>query len=195
MNLTNHTWYNKHAHIFRKDGRVVRALLKQLVIEKGGIYLTVSFVDRGQCIKTKQTSAITVAALQVLWMNVDVVSDVESLTETDDIDTFIPPPECDRLPPLEIWGIPSTSNMSCLLMQVNNFLRLAGNTAVPATPEPMSRYLNRTPSPSPTSVQPRRQRPFGRNRITSTHAERRLGPKSGIRSVRSRAIEPKHCTK
>jgi hypothetical protein len=177
MEIIHHTWYNKHAHIFRKDGRVVRAVLKQLVIGQDGIYLTVSFLTRGQIVKTKQTSPITVAALQVLWMNVDVVSDVETPMDTDNDDTFIPPPECDRLPPLAIGGVSLTSEINCLLMQVNNFLRLAGDMAIPTILQPMPNAPSPVPTPILTPIlapTPSRSQPsFRRVRGTATSRVRR----------------------
>jgi hypothetical protein len=151
MKIIHHTWYNKHAHIFRTDGRVVRAVLKQLVVEDNAIYIQVSFLDKGRTTKTKLTSPITVAALQIMWMNVDVVSDVDVPDGIDgDMDTFVPPPECDRLPPLEIRGVQITSEMKCLLVQINHFLRLASTTS------PAIMDLDMTPRSPPIKPTPRR---------------------------------------
>lgn len=53
MESTKHTWYGKQSHIFRTDGRVVRATLKQLVLERGAIYIKTEFVDNKGVLKPK----------------------------------------------------------------------------------------------------------------------------------------------
>jgi hypothetical protein len=129
-----HTWYNQYAHIFRTDGRVVRATLKELVIEGDAIYIKTEFIDHTGAIKTKDTSPITIAALQVLWINVDVVSDVELPDDFDSVTDFTPPRECDRLPPLDVF-IDKTPGMNCLLLQVNHFVGLSTPVAPPPSPK------------------------------------------------------------
>ena len=97
MESVEHTWYQKHAHIFRTDGRVVRATLLQLVLEHGAIYIKAEFLDTHGVHKTKDVSPITVACLHILWENVDVVSDMELPEEDAEQRTdFVPPGECDH---------------------------------------------------------------------------------------------------
>jgi hypothetical protein len=98
MSLTlckKHSWYNKRTHIFRTDGRVVRAVLKELVFDVHGIYIKAQFSYNGRrC--CKHVCPITVAALQVMWVNVDVVSDIEFECD-DENGTFQAPPECEQI--------------------------------------------------------------------------------------------------
>jgi hypothetical protein len=124
MESVRHTWYKKNAHIFRTDGRVVRATLQQLVLERGAIYIKAEFVDSNGVIKTKDVSPITVACLQVLWENVDVVSDMDIPTDVEETTNFEPPPECDKLPPLEVFFV-KTPEMLCMLLQVNHFVSMS----------------------------------------------------------------------
>jgi hypothetical protein len=91
-----HSWSNLHAHIFRSDGRVWRASLRHAVIDEGVLSIYTEFTDNGRK-KHKLVSPITIAALQVFWVNVDVVSDDEGQEETA---PFTPPRDCDRLPTL-----------------------------------------------------------------------------------------------
>jgi len=142
MTHIHHTWYNKHAHIFRSDGRIVRATMKELVFDNGAIYIKTEFTDGKGLLQTKDTSPITIAALQVLWINVDVVSDVELPEDFETVTTFIAPRECDRLPPLTI-SMQKTPSLTCLLLQVNHFLGLSSSmtTVLP----PVASVLIRPP--------------------------------------------------
>lgn len=133
MTPPQHTWYNKHAHIFRSDGRIVRATLKEFVFDRGAIYIKTEFMDGQGILRTKDTSPITIAALQVLWVNVDVVSDVELPEDFETVTDFIAPRECDRLPSLTI-STEKTPALTCMLMQVNHFLGLSSSL----TPLPMA---------------------------------------------------------
>jgi hypothetical protein len=142
----HHTWFNKHAHIFRTDGRVVRATMKEIVLERDAIYIRTEFLDDTGMIKTKDTSPITVAALQVLWVNVDVVSDMELPDDFDIVTNFVPPRECDRLPPLDVY-MNKTPAMKCMLLQVDHFLGVS--TPLATTPPP---------PPLPFQARPRRRR-------------------------------------
>jgi hypothetical protein len=149
MESTKHTWYGKQSHIFRTDGRVVRATLKQLVLERGAIYIKTEFVDNKGVLKTKDVSPITVASLQVLWENVDVVSDVELPDDVESVTDFLPPLESEHLPVLEVSFV-QTPEMKCLLLQVNHFIGL---------PTPSSPNLQPVPMPAPLSrLRPRRAR-------------------------------------
>jgi hypothetical protein len=142
MESTKHTWYNKHAHIFRSDGRVVRATLKQLVIiHKSAIYIKAEFVDDHGKIRTKDVSPVTVAALQVLWENVDVVSDVELPEDLDNETNFIAPRECDHLPILDVSYVPCIPT-KCMLLEVNHFMAMTTIT-MPMPPPPKPRPFRR----------------------------------------------------
>ena len=135
MESINHTWYNKHAHIFRTDGRVVRATLKQLVILNGcAIYIRAEFVDEKGDTRSKDVSPVAVAALQVLWENVDVVSDVDLPDDLENETSFIPPRECDRLPVLEVSYV-HCNPTKCMLIEVNHFMVMSTiSTPVPLLP-------------------------------------------------------------
>lgn len=88
----NHSWYNKYTHMFRNNGKIVRGQIKELVFDEHNILFKIVFRDRNQQ-KNKHVSPITIATLQVLWLNVDIVSDVELPDDT----SFYVPPECDEL--------------------------------------------------------------------------------------------------
>jgi hypothetical protein len=118
----NHSWYGKCAHIFRTDGRVVRSTLEHLLVQDGAVYIHVKFIGENGTIHTKDVSPIAIAALQILWMNVDVVSDVDI---PDDEDAqFVPPPECERLPLLTVRCIPTSALLTSVVTQVNQFIQL-----------------------------------------------------------------------
>ena len=133
MESVEHTWYQKHAHIFRTDGRVVRATVLQLVLEHGAIYLKVEFLDTHGVRKTKDVSPLTVACLQILWENVDVVSDMELPDDMEQVTDFVPPRECDHLPALAVSFV-QTPAMKCMLLQVNHFVALSSPASLPAMP-------------------------------------------------------------
>jgi hypothetical protein len=148
MSGINHTWFNKSAHVFRTDGRVVRAIMKELFMEGDAIYIKTDFFDprHGTGIQTKDLSPITIAALQVMWVNVDVVSDMEFPEDMDSVTNFVPPRECDRLPPLDVYTN-KTPALKSLLIQVNHFIDIS----TPVLPPPP---IERTPFKS----RPRRRR-------------------------------------
>jgi hypothetical protein len=153
MESVKHTWYNKNAHIFRTDGRVVRAKLKQLVLERGAIYIRAEFVDSNGILKSKDVSPITVACLQILWENVDVVSDVELPMDMEHVTNFEPPPERDQLPELDVTFV-KTPEMKCMLIQVNHFVVVATQ-------------LSHIPSPRPVMMAPpiRRRKSTRRRKV------------------------------
>ena len=113
-----HSWSNLHAHIFRTDGRVWRAMLRHAVLDDGVLYIYTEFTDQGQK-KHKLVSPIAIAALQVFWVNVDVVSDVEG-QETPE--PFTPPPDCDRLPTLTMET--STAGILSQISATNTFVTM-----------------------------------------------------------------------
>ena len=129
--MEHHSWYDSHAHVFRSDGRVVRATIKESVINDGGLMLKVLFIDKG-VLKRKYVSPITIATLQVLWINVDVVSDIETEDSVHDNDTFIPPMECDYLAKLSISGIQSDSTRA-IISVVNTILQVTHGSTDPST--------------------------------------------------------------
>ena len=167
MNI-RHSWYNKHAHIFRTDGRVVRATMKDIILDRGAVYMKTEFVDDAGNSRIKHMSPITVAALQVLWVNVDVVSDLD-LPDTDDVDVvtnFIPPRECDRLPSLHVY-MEKTPEIECMLLQVNMFITLC-TTSIP---------LSNTPPVTPLETPP--ITPFLQNPVRTRRSRRSTRPRKG----------------
>ena len=131
MDSVQHSWYDKNAHVFRTDGRIVRAALKQLVFSGDAIYIRVQFMENG-IVRCKDVSLLMIASLQVLWVNVDVVSDVELPEDIEDVTDFIPPVECDRLPPFRVFT-EKTRAMQSLIIYVNLFLDIL--------PTPIARRL------------------------------------------------------
>ena len=116
MESITHSWYGKYTHVFRSDGRVVRARVQKIFVDRGSLLLRVSFAGH-----TKDMSPIAIAALQVMWINVDVVSDDADIDQTQD---FQLPPECDFLGPLQIPNIPHDPMLASTILQVNHFITL-----------------------------------------------------------------------
>lgn len=130
--LSTHSWYGKYAHVFRSDGRVVRSKVGPIVLDsRYGVSLSVSFQSKRKR-QRKRVSPISVAALQVLWLNVDVVSDVDLSDDPMMDEDFVPPPECERLPDLQIVEPPSEFAEACraVEMQTNSFLQIKNGTTV-----------------------------------------------------------------
>lgn len=125
MESITHSWYGKYTHVFRSDGRVVRAQVQKIFVDRGSLLVRVAFAGH-----TKDVSPISIAALQVLWINVDVVSDVETAQD------FRVPPECDQLVPLQIPNIPHDPMLASTILQVNHFLTLSGEEPLPPPPPP-----------------------------------------------------------
>ena len=118
-----HSWYDKRTHILRSDGRVVRATLKELVITGDTVLVKAAFTDGG-VVKQKHVDLPTIAALQVCWMNIDVVSDVE-IPEDDGVSTnFDVPLECERLPCISIHRKLLTAAVQSVLHATNFFIGL-----------------------------------------------------------------------
>jgi hypothetical protein len=74
LETIDHSWYNVVTHCLRSDGSVTRAKLKELVFFPHGIMIRVSMTGRNA---HKDVDPTCVAFLQVMWLNVDVVSDDE----------------------------------------------------------------------------------------------------------------------
>ena len=70
----DHSWYNLVTHCLRSNGTVTRAKLKELVFFPHGIMIRVSMTGRNA---QKDVDPTCIAFLQVMWLNVDVVSDDE----------------------------------------------------------------------------------------------------------------------
>ena len=119
-----HSWYGRRAHVFRTDGRVVRATLGRLYFGPEGVHLAAEFQDAQKSI-TKHVSPVCVAAVQNLWLNVDVVSDVELPDEDADHTSFRAPQECERLPTLAVHD-PAADHVRVLrsiVVQTNHVLK------------------------------------------------------------------------
>ena len=111
--------------MFRSDGRVVRVKIQELVSDQQHLCLKVLFLDRTKN-KKKYMSPISIASLQVLWNNVDVVSDEELPDNIDTVTDFTPPRECDYLP---LWVVPTSANhplLESLVRETNHFITLSG---------------------------------------------------------------------
>ena len=98
---------------------------------KYGVSLCVSFQSKRKR-QRKRVSPIGVAALQVLWLNVDVVSDVDFSDDPAADEEFVPPPECEKLPNLQVLEPPSEFAESCraVEMQANSFLKIKNGTII-----------------------------------------------------------------
>lgn len=95
----DHTWKGKHAHIIRRQG-VVRCKIQDIILKPHHVGIIVHFVDNvTKSAKKKCVSPISIATIQLMWLNRDVVSE-------DDDDTEHPASSltfrCDVLPPLRI---------------------------------------------------------------------------------------------
>jgi hypothetical protein len=112
-----HSWLNLSVHIFRTDGRVWRARIGHAILDDGVVALQAEFKDEGKK-KKKLVLPSSIAALQVLWVNVDVVSEDEG-PET----TFNPTRECDRLPRLTVETKLSAAN-GAQLAAANTFVTM-----------------------------------------------------------------------
>lgn len=148
MESITHSWYGKYTHVFRSDGRVVRAQVQKIFVDRGSLLVRVAFAGH-----TKDVSPISIAALQVMWINVDVVSDMEAAHD------FRVPPECDQLVPLQIPNIPHDSMLASTILQVNHFLALSD-----ADP-PLS------PPPPPQQQQHQPNRPVRHRRVRNRRAQ------------------------
>ena len=124
MTTILHNWYNKHTHMFRSDGRVVRVNIQELVSDQNHFCLKVLFLANKKN-KKKYMSPISIASLQVLWNNIDVVSDEELPDNIDTVTDFIPPRECDHLP---LWVVTNSANhpvLESLVRETNHFITLS----------------------------------------------------------------------
>ena len=74
--ITEHSWNNITAHVLRKNGTIVRATLGSIIYRPNYIGVRVFFRDSGQR-KTKLVSPLSLVALQMFWLNRDIVSDDE----------------------------------------------------------------------------------------------------------------------
>jgi hypothetical protein len=140
--IDQHSWYGKHVHIFRSCGRVVRSTIKHLTVEDHGVYVRVEFLDKGKW-KTKDVSAVCIAAVQVLWLNVDIVSDMEGSGEEDyDMLFEAAPIECDRLPDLSVDPRFLSDRkirrvLECMSVEIRHLLKVpSGVSLMPRKPIP-----------------------------------------------------------
>ena len=93
--IVGHSWVGVIAHIPRTNGSIIRARLGNIEIRPYHIGVRVHFRSKNRA-KTKLVSPLSIVALQVLWLNRDVVSDAEC--EKDDIYNHA----IDILPPLRV---------------------------------------------------------------------------------------------
>lgn len=87
--LTNHNWYNHIVHIVRARKRVVRARVKQLNVKGDNILLLVEWRERTR-IKTKTVTPVALLALQIMWLNNDIVSDDSGSDSPEVVTTPLP---------------------------------------------------------------------------------------------------------
>lgn len=81
LETIDHSWYNILTHCLRSDGTVTRARLKELVFFPHGIMIRASM--SGQHVH-KDVDPTCIAFLQVMWLNVDVVSDDDTVPTSSD---------------------------------------------------------------------------------------------------------------
>lgn len=104
--IGSHSWYGLHTHILRSDGKLERSKIGNIVFCPSGLYVSVSYKDHLKQTANKHVSLQSVILLNILWTNVDIVSDTELLIVDDK--EFVPPPECSQLPILTV----STGDLS-----------------------------------------------------------------------------------
>lgn len=75
--LRDHTWNGYVAYILRTNGKITKAVLGDITFKPFGIYIKASFYENGRRRK-KDVDIITIGVLQLMWLNVDVMSDSES---------------------------------------------------------------------------------------------------------------------
>lgn len=100
--IVSHSWYGCHTHILRSDGKLERSTIGAVVFCPSGIYVSVSFKDKHHKTVNKHVSLPSILLLNILWTNIDIVSDTD-LDMSEDID-FVPPPECKQLQIFEVTG-------------------------------------------------------------------------------------------
>lgn len=112
--LISHSWSNKTVHIFRSDGRVVRAKVGHLLFQDHGLYMRLRFRDGSKF--QKLVSPTMIATVHMFWINVDVVSDVDLDDLDGDESKFEVPQEVPR--DMEPLTIDATSRSLLSLSQI-----------------------------------------------------------------------------
>lgn len=87
LHSIDHSWYSQIVHIFRSDGRIIRAKVGALSFQEGGIYMRLRFRDGSSF--QKLVSPLMIASVHIFWLNVDVVSDVD-LEDGDATENNVP---------------------------------------------------------------------------------------------------------
>ena len=84
-----HSWFGKSSHVVRADGRVLRARIGRVTVsvdKQVGVDLL--FRDQHKALR-KTVSPMFIAALRILWLNRDIVSEEEE-DDKDDDDATLP---------------------------------------------------------------------------------------------------------
>lgn len=83
--IQQHSWYGKHAHVYRSNGKLQRARIGELVVDEKSVLLTMTYTTRGggDKTKTKTMSPCAVLLLEERWHNNTVVTDDDPDTDDD----------------------------------------------------------------------------------------------------------------
>jgi len=85
LEIREHSWSGYPVHVGRSDGSIRRGVVGNLVVMREGfVVVRVRFRDSQGHKKMKLLSPVALIAWQILWMNRDIVSDVD---DTDDEET------------------------------------------------------------------------------------------------------------
>lgn len=131
--VVNHTWYGMHAHVLRSNGRVVRAVIGELLFKPYGIYLRARFRSDDRT-RSKDVDPVTVACVHHLWRNVDVVSDDEIPDEDDVVVPGLVTEECVYTLPMLAVGndthltTEQRSAFECVSRHANNITNITDAT-------------------------------------------------------------------
>lgn len=123
--VEKHSWNGLMTHVFRSDGRIYRARIGNLHFQKYCICFTVCMRGVHKPVY-KHVLPLEIAGIDVLWSNIDVLSDQESV----DVDEFNLPVECSQdMPPLTLdASVVLTSDQrnafNGLCLSINNFMKL-----------------------------------------------------------------------
>ena len=77
----DHSWFGRCVHILRSNGNISRAIIRDMNFKAHGIYFTAEIKCGGKSTRKKDVDAITIACIQLLWLNIDVVSESDSEEE------------------------------------------------------------------------------------------------------------------
>lgn len=128
---SNHTWHGCTAHLLRTDGRLVRCTINDIIFDSYGIYARVKFLD-GKCMKTKDVSLLMLLSLQILWLQVDIMSDEEDSTEPIEVSSLV----TEKLPVFRLTQVITLDKWmlqayTCLYMQLDGLSTCVNSPLLP----------------------------------------------------------------